>query len=64
MYDIVFSGGNVIDGTSAPAITADVAVTGDRIEAVGTLASAAAKQTVDCRGRVIASGLPRLSQPQ
>ena len=30
-YDVLFTGGTVIDGTGAPRVRADVAVAGDRI---------------------------------
>lgn len=35
MHDIVIRGGTVVDGSGAPARTADVAIDGDRIAAVG-----------------------------
>jgi N-acyl-D-amino-acid deacylase len=57
LFDILFSGGTVIDGTGKPRRAADVAVAGDRIAAVGQVAGAAARQTIDCRGRVVAPGL-------
>jgi N-acyl-D-amino-acid deacylase len=56
LYDILFSGGTVIDGTGAPRVTADVAIAGDRIAAVGQLAGADARTTIDCRERVVAPG--------
>ncbi|HEY2415764.1 MAG TPA: D-aminoacylase [Pirellulaceae bacterium] len=56
MYDLLFTNGTVIDGTGAPRITADVAVTGDKIAAVGRLAGATARQTIDCKNRVVAPG--------
>ena len=56
VFDIIFSGGSVIDGTGAARAAADVAVTGDRIAAVGRLAGAEARQTIDCRGRIVAPG--------
>jgi N-acyl-D-aspartate/D-glutamate deacylase len=34
-FDLVIRGGTVIDGTGAPARTADVAINGDRVAAVG-----------------------------
>ena len=34
-YDVLFTGGTVIDGTGAARQRADVAVSGDRIAAVG-----------------------------
>jgi N-acyl-D-amino-acid deacylase len=56
LFDIILSGGTVIDGTGAPRKTADVAISGDRIAAVGSLSGAAAKSTIDCRGRIVAPG--------
>lgn len=56
MYDIILSGGTVIDGTGGPRFAADVAISGDRIAAVDRLAGAEARQTISCRGRVIAPG--------
>ena len=35
-FDLVIRGGTVVDGTGAPARTADVAITGDRIAEVGS----------------------------
>src|SRR5690349_20862364 len=37
-------------------MTADVAVSGDRIAAIGPLADAKARERIDCRGRVVAPG--------
>jgi N-acyl-D-amino-acid deacylase len=56
LYDLLLSGGIVIDGTGAPRVSADVATSGDRIAAVGKLAGAAAARTIDCRGLVVAPG--------
>ena len=46
-YDLVFRNGQVIDGTGAPARRADVAISGDRIAAVGTIAAGAGAREVD-----------------
>jgi N-acyl-D-amino-acid deacylase len=56
LYDILYSGGTVIDGTGAARVMADVAVAGDRIAAVGQLDGVQARQRIDCRGRVVAPG--------
>jgi N-acyl-D-amino-acid deacylase len=56
LYDLLLTGGSVVDGTGAPAVSADVAVSGDWIAAVGKLGGAAAKQTLDCGGRAVAPG--------
>ena len=55
-YDILFTGGTVIDGTGAARARADVAVSGDRIAAVGDLAGAQAARTIDATGRVVSPG--------
>lgn len=56
MYDLLFTNGTVIDGTGAARFNADVAVTGDKITAVGKLTGAAAKQTINCQNRIVAPG--------
>lgn len=55
-YDILFVGGTVVDGTGAPRRQADVAVSGERIAAVGDLRAATARRVVDARGLVVAPG--------
>jgi N-acyl-D-amino-acid deacylase len=54
--DIAFRNATIIDGTGAPRFTGDVAVTGDRIVAVGDLGGVAAAREVDCTGQVLAPG--------
>jgi len=56
LFDLILSGGTVIDGSGSPRAMADVAVSADRIAAVGKLAGAAAHQAIDCTGRVVAPG--------
>ena len=57
-YDLLITGADIIDGTGAPAVRADVAVTGDRIAAVGDLAAqgAAATEVIDGTGLALAPG--------
>ena len=50
------SGGLVVDGTGSPARLADVAIREGRICAVGDLAELEARETVDCRDRVVTPG--------
>ena len=54
--DILFTGGEVIDGTGAERLRADVAVTGDRISAIGDLGAWRAGQKIDANGRIVAPG--------
>ncbi|HEX9407021.1 MAG TPA: hypothetical protein VF975_06870 [Thermoanaerobaculia bacterium] len=55
-FDILIRDGQVLDGTGAAAIRADVGIRGDRIAAVGQLANRSARRTIDARGLTIAPG--------
>jgi N-acyl-D-amino-acid deacylase len=54
--DLVVRRGRVIDGTGAPAFVADVAVTGDRISAVGAIPATAGPEEIDADGKIVAPG--------
>ncbi len=54
--DLVLAGGQVLDGTGAPAITADVGIRDGRIAELGELASRKATERIDVRGLVVAPG--------
>src|SRR5688572_7909905 len=55
-FDLVVRGGDVIDGSGQAARRADVGIAGDRITAIGDLASAAAGRVIDASGLVVAPG--------
>jgi N-acyl-D-amino-acid deacylase len=55
-YDLLIRDGRIIDGAGNPWFAGDVAVSGDRIAAVGDLHDAHAKREIDARGRVVAPG--------
>lgn len=55
-FDVLIRGGQVLDGTGSAAVRADVGIRGDRIAAVGNLASASATRTIDATGLVVAPG--------
>jgi len=55
-YDVLLKGGWIIDGSGNPRYRGDVALRGDRIAAVGFLGTAAARDTVDVTGLVVAPG--------
>jgi N-acyl-D-amino-acid deacylase len=57
-YDVLISGGTVVDGTGAPGFAADVAIRGDRIVRVSRtpLDAATGRRVIDARGRVVAPG--------
>src|SRR6185312_9400134 len=55
-YDLIIRHGHVIDGTGSPWYEGDVGVRDGRIAAIGDLAHAIAKQTIDAHGMVVAPG--------
>ena len=55
-YDLIIQGGTVYDGSGAPPLVADVAVSGDRVAAVGDLGNATADRTIDATGLAVAPG--------
>ena len=55
-YDLIIRNGRVLDGSGNPWFYADVAVSGDRIVAVGDLGSATAARTIDAKGLIVAPG--------
>jgi N-acyl-D-amino-acid deacylase len=55
-HDILIRGGQVIDGTGAAAIEADIAISEGRIAAIGPKLAADATQIIDARGQVVAPG--------
>lgn len=56
MFDILITGGRVVDGSGLPWFQADVGVRGDRIAAIGQLAHREAKLRVDAADKVVAPG--------
>ena len=55
-YDLVLRGGRIVDGTGNPWRAGDVAVSGDRIAAVGHVAAGAGRRELDVRGLIVAPG--------
>lgn len=56
MLDVVIRGGQVVDGSGAPWVRADVGLQGQRIAAIGNLSGAAAALEVDAQGKMVAPG--------
>ena len=56
MFDLVVSGGTVIDGSGAPGYRADVGILNGRIEAIGDLSAAEARERLDAAGCVVSPG--------
>src|SRR5690349_11650864 len=55
-FDLIIRGGHIVDGTGTPWFAGDVGVRGDRIAAVGDLATAKARREIDAHGLVVAPG--------
>jgi N-acyl-D-amino-acid deacylase len=55
-FDILITGGRVVDGSGNPWFRADVGLRGDRIAAMSRLGDAAAKVRIDAAGKVVAPG--------
>jgi Amidohydrolase family len=55
-FDVVISGGSVIDGTGAEPRQADVGIKGDRITAIANLTQRSASNRIDATGRIVAPG--------
>jgi len=56
--DLLFAGGEMVDGSGAPALRADVGIRGDRIVFVGDAAAAKihAARTIDASGLIVSPG--------
>jgi N-acyl-D-amino-acid deacylase len=55
-FDILIRNGKVMDGTGNPWLRADIGIRGDRIAAVGRLASANARTVIDAADRLVTPG--------
>src|SRR3954462_15261305 len=56
MTDWILRGGTVIDGTGSPRFRGDVAISGDRIAAVGDVVKSAGAREIDVSGKIVAPG--------
>jgi N-acyl-D-amino-acid deacylase len=54
--DVLIRNGQVLDGTGAAAVRADVGIRGDRIVAIGQLGARVARHTIDASGLIVAPG--------
>jgi N-acyl-D-amino-acid deacylase len=55
-FDVVITNGHIVDGTGSPWYSGDVGIRGGRIAAIGNLAGAPAKRTIDAHDEVVAPG--------
>jgi N-acyl-D-amino-acid deacylase len=56
VFDLVITNGHIIDGTGSPWYSGDIGIRDGRIAAIGNLAAAPRKRTIDAAGRVVAPG--------
>ncbi len=55
-YDILITGGQIVDGSGNPWYEADVAIIGEQIVAIGDLSTANATTRIDASGLIVAPG--------
>ena len=55
-FDVLITGGRILDGTGNPWFIGDVGIAGDTIAAIGRFPGAAAKTVIDARGLAVAPG--------
>ncbi|QNE32507.1 amidohydrolase family protein [Sphingomonas sp. NBWT7] len=57
-YDLLVSGGTIIDGTGVPRFIGDIAIKGGVIAKIGrNISSALAARTIDAKGKIVAPGV-------
>jgi len=55
-FDLVIAHGHIVDGTGSPWYSGDVGIRSGHIAAIGNLADAPRKRTIDADGKVVAPG--------
>jgi len=55
-FDLVITNGHIMDGTGSPWYSGDIGIRDGRIAAIGNLATASRKRTIDAGGKVVAPG--------
>ena len=55
-FDVIISGGNIVDGSNKPAFKSDIGIKGDRIISIGDLADVEATEKIDAAGLTVAPG--------
>ena len=55
-FDVVITNGHIIDGTGSPWYSGDIGIRDGKIAAIGNLAKAERKRTIDAHGAVVAPG--------
>src|SRR5580698_6948848 len=55
-FDLIITNGHIIDGTGSPWYSGDVGIRDGKVAAIGNLASAPRKRTIDATGKGVAPG--------
>src|SRR5438309_9453645 len=55
-FDTVITNGHIVDGTGSPWYSGDIGIREGKIAAVGNLAAASRKRTIDAQGKIVAPG--------
>jgi N-acyl-D-amino-acid deacylase len=56
MFDVLITGGMVIDGSGKPGYRTDVGIVGEKINAIGDLSQAEARRVIDATGHIVSPG--------
>ena len=56
MFDLIVTGGTVVDGSGRPGYRADVGVIGETIHAIGDLSHASARRVIEATGLIVSPG--------
>lgn len=56
MFDVLITGGTVVDGTGRSGYRGDIGISGEKIDAIGDLSQAQARHVVDATGHVVSPG--------
>ena len=54
-FDLVITNGHIIDGTGSPWYSGDLGIRDGKIAAIGNLASASRKRTIEAAGKIVAT---------
>lgn len=56
MFDVIITGGTVVDGSGSPGFRADVGIVAERIDVIGDLAQAEARRVINATGLTVSPG--------
>ena len=57
MFDVLITGGKIIDGSGGESFSSDVGINGDVISEIGDLTNAKAVRKIDASGLIVSPGL-------